>query len=67
MVFKKVNYILLAVSIALIVLGFVLMLGVRSAETYNPAIYSSRYITIGPMISFFGFLLVIPALIYRKK
>lgn len=66
-VFKKTNYILLGVAIAMIVLGFALMLGVQSGDTYNPDIYSARYITVGPMISFFGFLLVIPAVIFRKK
>lgn len=67
MVLKKTNYILLGISVFLIVLGFALMYGVKSGDTYNPAIYSFRYVTLGPMISFVGFLLVIPAIIYRKK
>ena len=67
MVFKKINYIMMAISIALIVLGFVIMLGVNSGDTYNPDIYAERYVTVGPMISFFGFLLIIPAIIFRKK
>ncbi|MBQ9439711.1 MAG: DUF3098 domain-containing protein [Paludibacteraceae bacterium] len=67
MAFKKINYIILGIAIALIVVGFILMYGVHSGETYNPEIYSARYTTVGPMISFIGFLLVIPAIIYRKK
>ena len=50
----KLNLILIAVSFVIIVIGFALMVGAPSGETYNPDIFSFRRITLGPMISLFG-------------
>lgn len=63
----KLNLILIAVSFVIIVLGFVLMTGAPSGEEYNPDIFSTRRITIGPMISLFGFICMIVAILYRPK
>lgn len=63
----KLNLILIAVSFVIIVLGFVLMTGAPSGEEYNPDIFSTRRITIGPMISLFGFICVIVAILYRPR
>ena len=51
----KLNLILIAVSFVIIIIGFALMVGAPSGEEYNPDIFSTRRITIGPMISLFGF------------
>lgn len=64
---RKTNLILIAVAFVVIVIGFILMSGVTSGETYNPDIFAARYITVGPMISFAGFLLMIFAILYKKK
>ena len=53
----KLNLILIAFSVVIIVLGFALMAGEPSGEVYNPDIFSFRRITVGPMISLFGFVL----------
>ena len=50
----KLNLILMAVSVVIIVIGFALMTGEPSGEVYNPDIFSFRRITVGPMISLFG-------------
>lgn len=63
----KLNLILIAVSFVIIVLGFCLMIGEPSTETYNPDIFSTRRITVGPMISFFGFLFMIFAILFHPK
>ena len=63
----KLNLILIAVSFAIIVLGFVLMVGAPSGEEYNPDIFSVRRITVGPMISLFGFVFMIFAILFRAK
>jgi len=55
----KLNLILIAVSVVIIVLGFALMAGEPSGEVYNPDIFSFRRITVGPMISLFGFLPIV--------
>lgn len=63
----KLNLILIAVSVVIIVLGFALMAGEPSGEVYNPDIFSFRRITVGPMISLFGFVLMLFAILFRSK
>ena len=63
----KQNLYLIAVSFAIIVIGFALMAGAPSGETYNPDIFSVRRITVGPMISLAGFVLMLFAILYRGK
>ena len=64
---QKLNLILIAVSFVIIVLGFALMVGEPSGEVYNPDIFSFRRITVGPMISLFGFVCMIFAILFRAK
>lgn len=63
----KLNIILIAVSVLIIILGFCLMVGQPSGEVYNPDIFSVRRITIGPMISLFGFVCMIVAILWKGK
>jgi hypothetical protein len=63
----KINLILIAVSFAIIVLGFALMVGAPSGEEYNPDIFSFRRITVGPMIALFGFVSMIFAILFRRR
>jgi len=63
----KLNLILIAVSFAIILLGFALMAGEPSGEVYNPDIFSFRRITVAPMISLFGFVCMIFAILFRSK
>ena len=63
----KLNLYLIAVSFAIIVIGFALMAGAPSGETYNPDIFSVRRITVGPMISLAGFVLMLFAILNRGK
>ena len=64
----KLNVILIAVSFVIIVLGFALMTGAPSGATeYNPDIFSVRRITVGPMISLFGFVVMIVAILFKPK
>ena len=66
--FDKVNYILLAVGMAIVVLGFVLMSGSSSTETaYNPDIFSVRRIKVAPVVCLFGFLSMIYAVMRKPK
>lgn len=64
----KMNFILMAVAGAMIVIGFLLMLGGSTTETeFNPDIFSTRRIVVGPTVAFLGFLAMGVALIYKKK
>ncbi|MBO7318222.1 MAG: DUF3098 domain-containing protein [Bacteroidales bacterium] len=64
----KKNYLFIAVSFILIVLGFVLMMGSGSTdEAYNPDIFSTRRIVIAPTITFIGFVCMIFAILRKPK
>ena len=63
----KLNLILMAVAVVIIVIGFALMAGEPSGEVYNPDIFSFRRITVGPMISLFGFVFMLFAILFRGK
>ncbi len=66
--FDKVNYILLAVGMAVVVLGFILMSGGSSDETaYNPDIFSVRRIKVAPVVCLIGFVSMIYAVIRKPK
>ena len=64
----KTNFILMGIDGAIIVLGFLLMLGGSSTEeAFNPDIYSPRRIVVGPTIAFLGFIFMGFGIIYRSK
>jgi cell division protein FtsW (lipid II flippase) len=66
--FGKINYIFLAVSMALVVIGFLLMSGAGSTENaYNPDIFSARRIKVAPVVCLIGFVSMIFAVVYRPK
>ena len=66
--FDKVNYILLALGMAVVVIGFLLMSGSGSSETaYNPDIFSARRIKVAPVVCLLGFVSMIYAVVRRPK
>ena len=66
--FTRINYILLVVGMAIVVLGFLLMSGSGSTDTaYNPDIFSARRIKVAPVICLLGFVSMIYAVVRRPK
>ena len=66
--FDKVNYILLAVGMAVVVIGFLLMSGSGSTETaYELDIFSTRRIKVAPLVCLIGFVSMIYAVVRRPK
>lgn len=65
--FGKRNYIFMACSLALIVIGFLLMCGPGSSVEggFNPDIFSTRRIVVGPTLAFLGFLSMAFAIIAK--
>ena len=64
---SKTNFILIGVSFLIIVIGFLLMTGSATETEFNPDIFSTRRITVGPMISLFGFVCMVVAILYKPK
>lgn len=66
--FSKINYILLIVGIIIIIAGLILMSGSGTTEeAYNPDIFSNMRIKVAPMVSLFGFLFIIVAILWPSK
>ena len=62
------NFILLAVGMLIVILGFVLMSGAASDETTFAAdILSARRVKLAPAVCFFGFISIIYAIIHKPK
>jgi membrane-bound ClpP family serine protease len=66
--FDKVNFILLAIGMLIVVIGFILMSGSGSTESsYNPEIFSPMRIKVAPAVCFLGFVSIIYAIIRKPK
>ncbi|KRO75181.1 MAG: DUF3098 domain-containing protein [Bacteroidetes bacterium] len=67
--FDKTNYLLFAVGLALIVLGFILMAGGGSEDpnVYNEALFNARRITWAPLLIVLGFVVEVFAILRRPK
>jgi fumarate reductase subunit D len=63
------NYKLMAIGFAIIVLGFLLMLGgkAESPDEFNEDIFSFRRITLAPIVVLAGFIFEIWAIMKRPK
>lgn len=66
--FDRINYILLAVGMAVVIVGFLLMSGAGSSDTaYNPDIFSARRIKVAPLVCLIGFVSMVYAVVRRPK
>lgn len=66
--FTKINYILLLVGFAIIVIGFILMSGdATTEESFNPDIFSDMRTKVAPMVCLFGFIFEIVAILWPSK
>jgi uncharacterized sodium:solute symporter family permease YidK len=64
--FDKTNFILLAVGMLVVILGFILMSGAGSDESvFNNDIFSVRRIKVAPVVCFIGFISIIYAIIRK--
>lgn len=64
----KLNFMLMAVAVVMIVAGFMLMLGPGSTETqFSPDIFSTRRIVAGPLVALAGFVFMGFAIMWKSK
>ena len=66
--FDRVNFILLAAGMLVVILGFVLMAGGGSTdEAYDPEIFSAMRIKVAPVMCFIGFVSMVYAIVRKPK
>ena len=66
--FGRMNFILLAVGMLVVVIGFILMSGDSSSEeAYNPDIFSTRRIVVAPIVCLLGFVSMVYAVVHKPK
>lgn len=66
---SKKNWIICAVAVVFIVLGFVLMAGPATTveNGFDPDIFSARRIKVAPVVCLVGFILMIVGILYPSK
>lgn len=66
--FDRVNFILLAVGMAVVIIGMCLMSGPGSTETtFNPAIFDARHIKVAPVVCLFGYLFMVYGVMRKPR
>lgn len=66
--FDKTNFILLAIAMVIVIIGFILMTGPASTEThFEPDIFSARRIKVAPLVCLAGFVFMIYAVLRKPS
>ncbi len=66
--FTRTNFVLLAVGMAVVIVGFILMSGPGSTETaFNPEIFSPLRIKVAPLVCLTGYLFMIVGIMFGKN
>ena len=65
---ERTHYVVSALAVSLILSGLLLMTGEGSSnETFCPDIFSTRRIILAPLLCLVGYLMLIPAIVWRRK
>ena len=69
MLFGKQNFIIVLIGIALIALGFILMIGGGSdnPDVFNEKMFDFQHITLAPILVLAGFVVEIVAIFWKGK
>lgn len=64
--FDRKNFIIIAICMAVVIMGFILMSGTGSTETtYNPEIFNARRTRLAPALCFIGYVAMAYAILHR--
>jgi uncharacterized membrane protein len=68
-VFTRENYILMIIGVAIIFLGYLLMVGGGSEDPtlFNPEIFNKQRLTVSPIVIIIGFIVEIYAIMKKPK
>ena len=66
--FDRTNYLLLAIGMAVVIIGLILMSGSGSSEeAFNPEIFSALRIKVAHAVTFAGFAFIVYGIMHRPK
>ena len=66
--FDRMNYILIAIGMAVVIIGFILMAASGSSEeAFNPEIFNALHIKVAPAVAFAGFIFIIYGIMHKPK
>ena len=67
--FGKENYVLVAIGMVFILVGFILMAGGGSEDpnVFSEEIFSTRRLTVAPLVVLLGFAIEIIGIMYKAK
>ena len=66
--FGRMNFILLAIGVFIVIVGLILMSGGGSSDAaYDPSIFDARHIKVAPVVTFIGFISIIFAIMYKPS
>ena len=66
--FDRMNFILLAIGMAVVIVGMILMSGTGSDETtFDPSIFDARHIKVAPAVCLFGYLFMVYTIVRRPR
>lgn len=66
--FDRINFILMAVGMIIVIFGFILMSGGGTDNTaFNPDVFSTRRVKVAPVVCFIGFTSIVYAIIRKPK
>ncbi len=66
--FGRMNFILLAIGIVIVIVGLILMSGGGStSEAYDPSIFDARHVKVAPVVTFIGFISIIFAIMHKPS
>jgi hypothetical protein len=68
-VFGPMNFKIMLAGLAVIFIGFLLMMGGGSKDpnVFNPEIFSTQRITVAPIVVLLGFAIEVVAIMYKPK
>ena len=62
------NFILIAVGMLIVIIGFILMSGAGTDDhSFNPEIYNAMRVKLSPVVCFIGFVSIVYAIIRKPK
>lgn len=66
--FTRTNYVLIALGVAVVVIGLLLMGGSASTQThFNPNIFSTMRIRVAPALCFIGYVFTVFGIMHKPK